>query len=195
MCGRYALDADIDMLIERYRAIIGGAHFERKEEIFPTDKAPVIRQMENDKYINCLKWGFTPGYSNTPLINARAETVEVKSTFRDSFINRRCLIPTTNFFEWENIDGKKVKRNIFISEDEIFSFAGLYNTFLDKEGNRFEAFTIITTSSNRSMRYIHDRMPAIIPREFEATWLNSQNRNLMELKKILLPWKSDMIVK
>ncbi len=194
MCGRYALDADIDMLIERYNAIIGDTHFDRKKEIFPTDTAPVIRQTGNDKHIDCLKWGFAPSYSKVPLINARAETIDAKSIFRDSFINRRCLIPVTNFFEWEKIDGEKVKRNISILEDEIFSLAGLYNTFFDKEGNRFEAFTIITTSSSNSMRYIHDRMPVIIPRGFEARWLNRGNRNLMGLKEILLPWKSDMIV-
>lgn len=193
MCGRYALDADIDILIERYKAIIADTNFNRKSEIFPTDTVPVVRQMEDTK-IDYLKWGFTPSYAKGPLINARAETIDVKSSFRDSFINRRCLIPATSFFEWEKIDGKKLRRSISISEDNIFSLAGLYNTFFNKEGKKFEAFTIITTSANDSMKHIHDRMPVIIPRSLEEKWLDKENRNLVELKKILLPWKSNMII-
>ena len=98
MCGRYALDADIDMLIERYKAIIVDTNFNRRSEIFPTDTVPVVRHM-NDAQIDYLKWGFTPSYAKGPLINARAETIDVKLSFKDSFINRRCLIPATSFFE------------------------------------------------------------------------------------------------
>lgn len=193
MCGRYALDADIDILIERYKAIIADTNFNRKSEICPTDTVPIVRQMDHTT-IDYLKWGFTPSYAKSPLINARAETVEIKPTFKDSFINRRCLIPATSFFEWEKLDGKKVKRDISISNEDIFSIAGLYNTFFDKEGNKFEAFTIITTSSNQSMKHIHERMPVIIPRDLEGEWLNKENRNLIKLKRLLLPWDSDVII-
>lgn len=193
MCGRYALDADIDILIERYKAMIADTNFNSKSEIFPTNTVPIVRELDNRQIVQ-LKWGFTPHYIKNPLINARAETVDIKPTFRDSFINRRCLIPATSFFEWEKVDGKKIRRQLKISEQEIFSMAGLYNSFIDKEGNKFEAFTIITTTAHDSMGHIHERMPVIIPKDLEDIWLNKDNKSPIMLKQILLPWKSNVII-
>lgn len=193
MCGRYALDSDIDILIERYKAIISETNFIGSAEIFPTNTVPIVREPDN-RQITHLKWGFTPAFAKRPLINARAETVDIKPTFRDSFIHRRCLIPATSFFEWEKVDGKKVRRRLKISEYDIFSMAGIYDTFYDKEGNKFEAFTILTTSANDSMRHIHDRMPVIIPKDLEDIWLNKENKNQVMLKELLLPWKSNILI-
>lgn len=193
MCGRYSLEADIDILIERYKAMIGDTNFNGRTEIFPTDTVPIIRQGDNREIVQ-LKWGFMPSYAKRPLINARAETIDIKPTFKDSFINRRCIIPATSFFEWELIDGKKIRRNISIREEQIFSIAGLYNTFYGKDGIKFEAFTILTTSANDSMKHIHERMPVIIPKSLEEFWLDRTNRNVMGLKEIVVPWNSDMII-
>ena len=192
MCGRYALDADIDFLIERYKAIIMDTNFNPKPEVFPTNTVPVVRMLDNLQ-IDQLKWGFMPSYAKSPLINARAETVDVKPTFKDSFLNRRCIIPATSFFEWEKVDDKKIKRRINISEENVFSIAGLYNFFFDKDGNKYEAFTILTTAANDSMKHIHDRMPVIIPREHEYIWLNRNNKNIEVLRELLIPWKSNVI--
>lgn len=192
MCGRYALDADIDFLIERYKAIIMDTNFNPKPEVFPTNTVPVVRMLDNLQ-IDQLKWGFMPSYAKSPLINARAETVDVKPTFKDSFLNRRCIIPATSFFEWEKVDDKKIKRRINISEENVFSIAGLYNFFFDKDGNKYEAFTILTTAANDSMKHIHDRMPVIIPREQEYTWLNRNNKDIEVLRELLIPWKSNVI--
>lgn len=193
MCGRYSLEADIDILIERYKAIIGEKSFGGKPEVFPTDTIPIVRQVDNREIVQ-LKWGFMPSFAKRPLINARAETIDIKPTFKDSFINRRCIIPATSFFEWELVDGKKIKRAILISEEQIFSIAGLYNTFYGKDGGKYEAFTILTTSANTSMKHIHERMPVIIPKPLEEFWLDKTNRNVMGLKEIILPWKTDMII-
>lgn len=192
MCGRYALEADIDELIERYKAIVLDSNFNSKTEIFPTNTVPIVRQVDNIQIDN-LKWGFMPSFAKKPLINARAETVDIKPTFKESFFNRRCIIPATNFFEWEKVDDKKVKRSIKIMEEKIFSMAGLYNSFFDKEGNKYEAFTILTTRANQSMEHIHDRMPVIIPKEAEDIWLDKENRNIDLLRDLLKPWKTDMI--
>lgn len=192
MCGRYALEADIDLLIERYKAIIMESNFNAKSEIFPTNTVPIVRQRENLN-IDYLKWGFMPSYAKSPLINARAETVDVKPTFKESFLNRRCIIPATSFFEWEKVEDKKVKRRIRIREEEIFSIAGLYNSFFDKEGKKYEAFTILTTEANESMVHIHDRMPVIIPRKDEMIWLDKENRNIAVLRELLVPWKSSVL--
>lgn len=192
MCGRYALEADIDLLIERYKAIIMETNFNPKPEVFPTNTVPVVRILD-DLQIDQLKWGFMPSYAKSPLINARSETVDIKPTFKDSFINRRCIIPATSFFEWEKVEDKKIKRKINIIEENIFSMAGLYNYFFDKDGNKYEAFTILTTAANNSMKHIHDRMPVIIPRDHEYIWLNPENKNILSLTELLNPWKTNII--
>lgn len=193
MCGRYALEADIDVLIERYKAIIQETNFNSKDEIFPTDTVPIVKYVDENIHIQDMKWGFSPSFAKTPLINARSETVDIKPTFRDSFLNRRCIIPASSFFEWEKFDGKKIKRKISISEERIFSLAGIYNVFHDKDGKAYEAFTILTTAANDSMKHIHERMPVIIPRDKEYIWLNGNNRDIVTLREMFLPWKTNII--
>jgi len=194
MCGRYSLDADIDILIDRYKAIIKNkADFKGSKEVFPTNIVPIIRD-QGGIQIEFLKWGFMPTYAKSPLINARVETVDLKSTFKDSFRKRRCIIPVTSFFEWEKFDDKKVKKKIWINEEKIFSLAGIYNTFLDKQGERYEAFTILTTEANTSMKNIHDRMPVVIPKEYESIYLNNKYDDMATLMEFLNPWKTNMII-
>lgn len=96
MCGRYALEADIDILIDRYKAMISNTNLSKKSEIFPTETVPVIRDNGHIQ-IDMLKWGFAPSFAKKPLINARGETVDIKPTFKNSFISRRCIIPATSF--------------------------------------------------------------------------------------------------
>ena len=191
MCGRYALDADIDVLIAHYKAMLGEREFEGSEEIFPTNTVPIIREIENRK-IDFLKWGFMPSFTKKPLINARGETVDIKPTFKNSFIQKRCIIPATSFFEWEKVGDKKVRRRISI-EENLFSMAGLYNSFYD-DGKQYEAFTILTINANEQMQHIHERMPVIIKKDSEDIWLNSENKNIKELKTLIVPWKGKLII-
>lgn len=186
MCGRYALDADIELLIGRYRAIVAEREIAGKSEIFPTNSQPIVTD-ESGRKIGCAKWGFAPVYAKKPLINARGETVQEKPTFRKSFITSRCLVPATSFFEWEEIDGKKIKRRITVEGEELFSMAGLYDEFIDKEGNPFRAYTILTVAANEQMSMIHDRMPVILSREDEDKWLDLNENNLETLKKLIIP--------
>lgn len=192
MCGRYALDADIDFLINQYKAIIGKTKFEGSSEIFPTNTVPIIRALEN-RQLDMLKWGFMPSFTKKPLINARAETIDIKPTFKNSFINKRCIIPATSFFEWEKVQDKKIKRRISIN-DKLFSIAGLYNTFYDNEGKEYEAFTMLTINANQEMKHIHERMPVILSNEDVEIWLDKDNKNILGLKDILIPWNGSLII-
>src|SRR5690554_5522004 len=116
MCGRFSLDASIDMLIERYKAERNEKEFEAQDEIFPTNLVPIV--VSNGKNeIRMMKWGFTFEFTKRPIINARAETVDIKPSFRYSFYNKRCIIPITSFYEWENVEGEKIKRRISIEEE------------------------------------------------------------------------------
>lgn len=191
MCGRYALEADIDLLIAHYKAIIGEKDFQGSEEIFPTNTVAIIRQIE-DKEIDFLKWGFMPSFTKKPIINARGETIHIKPTFKNSFINRRCIIPATSFFEWEKVGDKKIRRRISLDK-ELFSMAGLYNSFFD-EGKQYEAFTILTINANDQMKHIHERMPLILKEEDEDMWLDSNNKNILGLKDLIVPWQGKLII-
>jgi len=193
MCGRYALDADIDQLIERYKAIIMESQFAKKKEIFPTEKMPVVIGGEN-RVIKDAKWGFSPSFAKRPLINARGETVFEKATFKKPFLNNRCIIPATWFYEWEEVGGMKVKRKISLKNREIFSMAGLLDDYYDKDGNVYTAFTIITTDANYEMKIIHDRMPVILSEGEEEIWLNKEEKSISKLLGLLDPLSEQLII-
>jgi putative SOS response-associated peptidase YedK len=193
VCGRYALDADIDLLIERYKAIIAEKEITTKSEIFPTDFQPIITESDG-RNIELAKWGFMPHYAKRPLINARGETVHEKPTFRKSFLKGRCLVSATAFFEWEEKDNKKIKRKISVEDVTIFSMAGLYEDFISKEGNRFRAYTILTTDANTQMALIHDRMPVILSPEDEDKWLDPGQTDIGKLRKLIIPSPLHLII-
>lgn len=193
MCGRYSLACDLRNLIKRYKATKSIKSFQPSDEIFPTDLAPVVvRDQEN--MIAMMKWGFAPSFAKQPLINARGESIDKKPTFKNSFYNRRCIIPVSSFYEWEEKEGKKIRKRISIDDEEIFSLAGLYDVFKDKEGKAYAAFTIITTEANKEIKVIHHRMPVIIPKNMESKWLDRDNRNIEELRSLLRPYEKGMVI-
>ena len=117
MCGRYMLDTDFESLLLRYNIdLVNNFNFEKKE-IFPSQLSTIITSNSNDKNtIKQIKWGFKSFYGNNLIINGRSETISDKKLFRNSFLKRRCIIPATSFFEWEQIQGKKIKRKISIDK-------------------------------------------------------------------------------
>lgn len=193
MCGRYALEVDVNFLIERYHTIINEKNFLQKEEVFPTDLTVIVRENKG-RELSLMKWGFMPSFATRPIINGRSETLDSKPTFKIPFLYKRCIIPATSFYEWEKVGDKKVKRKIFIENEKVFSMAGLYNTFKDKEGKEYEAFTIITTEANDTIKRIHHRMPVILPKDKEDEWLRMDNKDLLTLKEMLYPLKERLII-
>lgn len=106
------------------------------------------------------------------LFNARAETVADKSSFQKALRFQRCLIPASAFFEWQGTPGAKVKQRIARTDGELFGFAGLYDTWTSPIGDSLATCTIITTTPNRVLAPIHNRMPVILLPEDEDTWLS-----------------------
>ncbi len=191
MCGRYSLDRDIEDLIKRYKPSKSIKDFTSNDEIFPTDSAPIVLN-NGEKLIARMSWGFKPSYAKQTLINARAETVNIKPTFKNSFYNRRCLIPISSFYEWQTIDGKKIRKRISIPGQDIVSLGGLYDAFKDKEGKQYVAFTIITTQALGDMKEIHHRMPLIIGREMEDVWLDNSYGDISEIEGLLRPYGGEV---
>jgi len=168
MCGRFFLDTNIAEIISKYddfqeltREINGG-------EIFPTDRIGIIIGGEKQTYVP-YKWGYTPSFAKRPLINARSESVLDKSTFRDSVLKRRCIVPATCYYEWKGEKGHKEKYAIYSKNEALISMAGIYD--IEKE-----EFTILTRKAVDNISFIHDRMPLILEGDLVKMWLNPKNK-------------------
>lgn len=182
MCGRYTL-TDPDPRILRMR--FGLAETAKLSEqprfnIAPTDPVLAIRRSDHGELEpGRLRWGLvprgcTPKKVGRPLINARAETVETQPAFRGPFAEQRCLLPADGFYEWRRTEAGKQPVWISLPGGELFAFAGLWSEARDEEGNDLHSCTLITTAPSVQMQPIHDRMPVILPRDSESTWLDPE---------------------
>ncbi len=202
MCGRFSL-TDIDSIFSRFGVIISkdiNKKITPHYNIAPTQKIPVIYKDKNqENKIEFMKWGLVPYWAKDPkigykMINARAETLTQKPSFKHLLKSKRCLVPSSGFYEWKRIDERKVPYYIGIKNSKIFSFAGLYDNWKDSVGNELKTFTIITTNSNNTLKPIHNRMPVILEREFEEDWLDVKTHDFDSLKQMLKPYPDDKMI-
>ena len=143
--------------------------------IRPTDRASVIRKGAEGLEVANLRWGLIPSWAKDPkigvqCINARAETISEKPSFREAFQKRRCLVPADGFWEWETIGKKKIPWKFARPDGEEFCMAGLWESWL-ADGEPLETFTIITTLPNGLVSPVHDRMPVILTPDAAEGWL------------------------
>ena len=175
MCGRYQIDAEADIEIreildkinERYK---GTPETAKIGEVCPTDAAPVLICGDSNPQAKLMKWGFPKWQGGGVIINARAETAQDKLAFRPSLESRRCVIPTTGFFEWRQEQGKKSKYLFRLPETKMLYLAGLYNIYRDGPRS-YDAYVILTAEANPSMSPYHDRMPLVLLRDDKDKWL------------------------
>lgn len=197
MCGRYSLSKSKKELQDRFEAEML-PDFQPRYNIAPTQLLPVITS-QSPKGFSFFYWGITPDFGkNRPvaqkLINARAETVSEKVSFKTSFQKRRCIIPADGFYEWKNLGKKtKIPYRFTLRDDKLFSFAGIWEEFEAIDGEIQHTFIILTTSPNDIVQPIHDRMPVILTKESEKIWLNEYSEE-EDLKKLFLPQSSDSML-
>lgn len=179
MCGRYAFFTDRE--IEEINKIIDEANKNSENrkmktgEIFPSDLVPVLVANKQHCTANLLTWGFPSFNGKGLIINARSETAYEKKTFKESLENRRCVIPSTGFYEW---DAKRKKFLFNMADSPLLHMAGIYNKY--KGENRF---VILTTGANNSVLEVHKRMPVVLPKDKIETWLfesSSANKILFD---------------
>lgn len=192
MCGRFLQDTDVDIIISRFDVKEIPEDTSVKEELFPTDKAMVI-VMDGFAKLKFMRWGFY-SFSDKPLINARAETVHIKPTFRNSFLARRCLIPSTAYFEWKKVGNQKIKHKIIVEDSPIFSMAAIYCTFKNSNNQYVQAFTILTTDAVSQISEIHSRMPVIIEPKDEELWLDTSIKDIDRVRELIRPFKGNLIL-
>jgi putative SOS response-associated peptidase YedK len=192
MCGRYKLDYNIEQLMMRFDAQNNYIGYGPRKEVFPTDNVAVITNKDGYNVIEPAKWGFDNPFSKGSLINARGETIDEKRTFKDLFLESRCIIPATAFFEWKTEGRKKIKYKIGLADWEIFGMAGLYRVHRDDVGNIFLSCVIITTMANEVMSKVHERMPVILSRDQENFWLNPSVKDPQFLKEFIRSYKGSL---
>ena len=187
MCGRYFIDEeDIEVREIINEAIMNTGNIEIKTgEIFPTNKVPILLHDGSKTKPVVMEWGFPNFYKNGVIINARAETALEKRTFKDSLSARRCVIPTSGFFEWKKKDGSKNKDKYLFTlpKSNILYLAGFYNNY-KVDGAIINKFVILTTAANRSMSDIHDRMPLILSKNELKDWITNRDFALNFLHSI-----------
>ena len=199
MCGRFTQKAPWEKVKKEFAAKTTGSDlFQPRYNIAPMQIVPVVRDAESERVISALKWGLVPSWSKDAeignrMINARAETLTEKPSFREAFAKRRCLIPTSGFYEWKKTDlGAKQPFYFYLKEKEVFGFAGLWEEWLDqKSGELLETFTIITTAANDVLKPVHDRMPVIVKAENYDEWLDPKIKDTEKLEKLLAPYPAN----
>ena len=170
MCGRYNIEFghedEIDEIITKVEHKVREeqkGYVMKRADVFPTDLAPILIREEKKIAPKLSYWGFQNFNRKQVIINARAETASQKKMFRDSLLYRRCIVPSTGFYEW---DQTKKKYYITRPKTKALYMAGLYNLYED--GNHF---VILTTMANNTMQKIHDRMPVILEKDQFQSWI------------------------
>ncbi|WP_337098775.1 SOS response-associated peptidase [Paenibacillus sp. YIM B09110] len=201
MCGRYTLTITIEELMVRYMVDETGIPFHRpKYNVAPSQQVLAVINDGSANRLGELKWGLVPPWADDPkigfmMINARAETAAAKAAFKKPLRSKRCLIPADGFYEWKKLSGGgKQPMRITLKSREIFSMAGLYETWISPDGARINSCTILTTEPNPLMAPIHDRMPVILKPENEALWLDRKTQDVEAILPLLRPYdERDMV--
>ena len=196
MCGRFDEALTLQQLAERFAAAYDELSFEPRFNIAPTQDVPCVVQGDGGPEIKLFKWGLIPHWAKDAeighkMINARAETVAEKPSFRQSLQRRRCLVPATGFFEWKREGSSKQPYRITRHDGAPFAMAGLWDDWLDREsGEILHSFTIITTAAIEQFRELHDRMPVILQRKDERVWIDPEVSDTTRLHALLQPYGS-----
>ncbi len=197
MCGRYFLTTPGDVLAETLELPLVPA-LSPRYNIAPTQEVAIVRSTSGTaRELATVVWGLVPAWAKeraigSRLINARAETLAEKPSFRDSFKKRRCLILADGFFEWKQEGGGKQPWLVRLASGAPFAFAGLWASWRDPaSGEALESCTIVTTRPNDLLAPIHDRMPVIVPSAEHATWIDPRLTDRSRLEPLLVPFAAE----
>ena len=197
MCGRFASNYKRKDVEKEFKiGKLNKVSFDARYNIAPAQIIPAVLEADGERVVNELRWGLIPHWAKDDSfasINARAETLSEKASFRDAFRSRRCIIPASGFYEWAK-KGSNAKQPFYfyLREKDVFGFAGLWEEWTDKQtGELIETCTIITTEANEVLEPVHDRMPVILKANNYDQWLDEKEKNTERLKNLLVPYPSN----
>ncbi len=201
MSSRYTF-FQIDQLRDRFTLDDSpSAGLKKRYNIAPGQTAPVIVEHNRKPKLEMMKWGFVPlnakdanSIFRYKTYNARSESIFDKATWKDAIRSRRCLVPTNGFYEWTATSTGKQPFFIRPKDQGLFALAGIYSSWLDPDGVEWGTYSIITTTPNKEMQTIHDRMPVILHPNDEALWLDPSISDAGILYDFMRPYPNDMLL-
>ena len=194
MCGRFTL-FEADKILSKEFGVSGVPPLSPRYNIAPSQPIAAVRTPHTGagRELALLRWGLIPSWSKDPaignrLINARAETVQEKPSFRNAFRRHRCLIPTNGFYEWQRQERGKQPYFVRMRDGRVFAIAGLWDRWESSDKDVIETCTILTTGANTVLAPIHGRMPVILPQAEYARWLDPALKDPDSLSPLLVPF-------
>lgn len=200
MCGRFTLTTTPTDLHEAFPDIEIPADLAPRYNIAPSQPVAVIANTGVNR-VELYRWGLIPSWAKDPaigdrMINARAETLVEKPSFRGIYRKHRCLVLADGFYEWKQEPGSRPKTPMYIrlASGRPFAFAGLWDRWRPAEGDPVQSCTIVTTAPNRLMQMIHTRMPVIVDPEAYAKWLDPAEVTPEQLAPLLQPYPAEGMI-
>ncbi len=205
MCGRFSLTATRDE-VQEFFGLLDLEDFPPRYNIAPTQPVLIVKRNEHgqsegnlpDREAILVRWGLVPSWVKDPkdfplLINARAETVATKNSFRAAMRHRRALMPASGFYEWRRT-GKDKPQPFWVRPKNggVIAFAALMETWISADGSEIDTGAILTTDANATLAPIHHRMPVVIPPEEFTRWLDCINQEPREVADLLKPPPDDL---
>jgi putative SOS response-associated peptidase YedK len=199
MCGRYEI-VDGARIFVRFGVATATPAPEMPEilanlDVRPTQQVPALL---TDHELRLMKWGLVPSWARdisvgNNMINARAEGIAEKPSFKRPLRSQRCLLPASAFFEWQGAKGAKTKYRIGRKDGEMFGLAGLYDVWKSPDGHELTTCTIITCAPNAVLAPIHNRMPVMLLPEDEDAWLDPDMIEVEAITSYLRPYPDDLL--
>jgi len=203
MCGRFVSSTPPDQLAAHFHAQLDAeVLLEPSYNVTPTNDVWAVLDDGSVRRLEPLHWGLVPSWAKDPsvgnrMINARAETLTEKASYKSPFKKRRCLVPADGFFEWKPVEGQKKKQPYFIhaTDGQPLAFAGLWSVWRPKGApdEDLRSCTVITGEPNRVVADIHDRMPVILPESAWDTWLDPAIDDTDLLGRLLVPAEPSLL--
>ncbi|NTV00269.1 MAG: SOS response-associated peptidase [Methanoregulaceae archaeon] len=198
MCGRFTITLTVG-LAERFAVTHATLQPIPRFNIAPSQPVPVVTTGDDgERALSEMIWGLVPHWARDPsavghAINARAETLEERPSFRDPFLRHRCLVPANGFYEWKKEGKRREPYYIHRKDDKIFAIAGLYDIWRGADGAEFRSFVIVTTEPNAVVSRYPDRMPAILRPDDEKRWLSPGRLAPETAREILSPYPAEFL--
>jgi putative SOS response-associated peptidase YedK len=203
MCGRFSSTSQLSFLLEQFRAEPAGVEGHQPSwNVAPaSDILVVVAGSDGARQLRELRWGLVPRWAKDPktgnrMINMRAETVREKPTWQRTLAQRRCIIPIDGFYEWQDQGKGRRKQPFYIAarDGQPLALAGLWATWRDPNSDdELWTCTILTTTANRLMASVHQRMPVILPPEAWDGWLDPDNHDFEQLAALLEPAPEELL--
>lgn len=205
MCGRYTTTVtDPNVIAEAFDLKTPPAPdaLQARYNIAPTQQVMTVgKNKEGHNSLAWMRWGLIPSWSKditigSKMINARAETLAEKPSFRTAYKRRRCLVVADGFYEWrKNADGSKTPMYVRLKDASVFGLAGLWEQWQDKaSGEKIVSCTIITGKPNALIKPLHHRMAIILPQEHYETWLSRDVQDTDALQDLLQPYPAEEMI-